>query len=123
MQTGPSARIPRMIAAGSKVSRMAKAISACAHIHATACVTDTAPEGMGRERVRATAPSMWRSVMSFQVQPAPRIRKAPMPQPAKIHASSHRACPSASMASVRPHQQGRSRSHVPMGRSARDSRR
>jgi len=83
----------------------------------------TWPDGIGREAVRATDPSMSRSVMSFQVQPAPRIRTAPTPQPAAIHRSCQPACPSDSMASVSPHQQGSSNSHVPMGRSARDSRR
>ena len=33
--------------------------------------------GIGRERVRSTLASRSRSVMSFQVQPAPRITKAP----------------------------------------------
>ena len=41
-------------------------------------MTVTWPDGIGRERVRSTLPSRSRSTMSFQVQPAPRIAKAPM---------------------------------------------
>ncbi len=66
---------------------MPKAISACRHIHSTAPVRVTWPEGSGRERVRATAASMSWSVRSFQVQPAPRISMAPMPQASAIQAS------------------------------------
>jgi formate hydrogenlyase subunit 3/multisubunit Na+/H+ antiporter MnhD subunit len=85
---------------------------------------DVCPEGSGRERVRATAASMSRSVRSFQVQPAPRIRKAPSVQPAAIQRSKGRKpAGSARAARARPHQQGMSRSQVPMGRSARERRR
>ena len=73
------------MAAGLKVSRMPNASSACAQIHRIAAATLTCPAGMGRAAVRATEPSIPRSVMSFQVQPAPRMRNAPMAQPAKIH--------------------------------------
>ena len=37
----------------------------------------TWPDGIGRERVRSTCASRSRSTMSFQVQPAPRMAKAP----------------------------------------------
>ena len=79
------------------------------------------PEGIGRERVRLTLASISRSVMSFHVQPAPRIRIAPSAQAMTIHRSRH-AGASAIIASPTPHQQGSSSSHVPIGRSARDSR-
>src|ERR1700744_2616064 len=51
--------------------------SACATRKASACFTLTCPAGIGRERVRSTLASRSRSVMSFQVQPAPRMAKAP----------------------------------------------
>ena len=89
----------------------------------SACFAVTWPEGIGRDAVRATLPSKSRSVMSFHVQPAPRIRKAPMPQPRMIQASKRLACPVENMASSVPQTHGRYSSHVPMGRSARLSRR
>src|SRR5438874_952431 len=52
--------------------------SACSTRKTTAAVTLTCPEGIGRERVRSTRPSMSRSTRSFQVQPAPRITMAPI---------------------------------------------
>ena len=67
--------------ARGKLRRIAKATSACATIQAAACRGVTCPDGSGRERVRATRASMSRSVRSFQVQPAPRIRTAPSAQP------------------------------------------
>ena len=111
------------MAAVLKVSRIARATSAWASIQAAACVGETCPEGIGRERVRSTAASILRSVMSFQVQPAPRIRKAPSALATKIHRSLSPARPSHSIASASPIQQGSSKSQVPMGRSARDRRR
>ena len=111
------------MAAWLKLSKMAKASRHCASIQAAACLVLTCPDGMGRERVRSTAPSKSRSVISFQVQPAPRISQAPKPQAMKIHRSPQRGCPSAKMARAKPHQQGNSNNHVPMGRSARDRRR
>ena len=52
---------------------------------------------------------------------APRISIAPIPQATAIQRSCH-AGRSAIIASPIPHQQGKSSSHVPMGRSARDRR-
>jgi hypothetical protein len=57
----------------------------------SACRGVTCPEGIGRDFVRATAASKSRSVMSFHVQPAPRIRKAPMAQPTTIQRSKSRS--------------------------------
>ena len=68
---------------------MQNAISACAHIQTSAPFTLTCPEGIGRERVRSTLPSKSLSLTSFQVQPAPRMSQAPMPQPAAIQRSCH----------------------------------
>ena len=60
--------------------------------------------------------------MSFQVQPAPRISQAPAAEAASTQAA--RALqPTVAAASNAPHQQGSSSSQVPIGRSARDSRR
>ncbi len=87
-----------------------------------ACGTVTWPEGIGRDRVRATSASMSRSVMSFQVQPAPRITKAPIAMAGNSHRSTQRH-PESTIASVIPHQHGISKSQVPIGRSARASRR
>jgi hypothetical protein len=102
------------------VSRMQKARSDWITSHAKACCAVTCPDGIGRDLVRATAASKSRSVMSFQVQPAPRIRKAPMAQPRTIQRSKRfRPAGSAAAASITPHQHGSRRSHVPMGRSAR----
>ena len=55
-------------------------VSACTTIQPSAPFTVPCPEGRGRDRVRATWASMSRSVMSFQVHPAPRMTKAPMAQ-------------------------------------------
>ena len=52
--------------------------SACATRKTPAACTLTCPDGIGRERVRSTMASRSRSTMSFQVQPAPRMAKAPM---------------------------------------------
>ena len=116
--------MPSAMASGGKLSRIRKAASAWATIQTSAWRGVTWREGSGRERVRATAASISRSVRSFQVQPAPRIRRAPIAQPAAIQRSKGRnpAGP-ASAASASPHQQGMSRSQVPIGRSARERRR
>ncbi len=99
---------------------MQKARSDCATAQSSAWRAVTCPEGMGRDRVRATAPSKSRSVISFHVQPAPRISTAPIAQPATIHRSkSLGPAGSAAAASITPHQQGSRRSQVPMGLSAR----
>ena len=79
--------IPHVIAAALKLNRMQAASATCAPIQITADFTDTCPEGIGRDLVRSTAPSNLRSVISFHVQPAPRIKKAPSPHPTKIHKS------------------------------------
>ena len=60
-------------------------ISACAARNTAAAFTLTWPDGIGRERVRATLASRSRSRMSFQVQPAPRITKAPTKNSATCH--------------------------------------
>ncbi len=110
------------MANGLNVTRIISPTSDSATMKAPACQTLTWPEGIGRERVRATSASMRWSVMSFQVQPAPRITKAPMAKAANSQRSIQRQ-PSAMIASVSPHQQGISKSQVPIGRSARISRR
>ncbi len=60
--------------------------------------------------------------MSFQVQPAPRMAKAPMKNSTSSHgsAATSRAIPAASAAD---HQHGSSSSHEPIGRSKRARRR
>jgi hypothetical protein len=79
------------------------------------------PLGIGRQAVRATRASKSRSARSLTVQPAPRMTSAPA---AKSRASQRSgACPVAAAASARLHQQGSSRSQVPIGRSKRTSRR
>src|ERR1700692_271818 len=86
-----------------------------------ACGTLTWPAGIGRDRVRSTSASRSRSVMSFQVQPAPRMAKAPTKNSARIRGSRPMswATPAASAAD---HQHGISSSHDPIGRSRRESR-
>ena len=85
-------------------------------------MTLTCPAGIGRERVRSTLASRSRSVISFQVQPAPRMTKAPTKNNAMFNGSGRRsrAVPAASAAD---HQQGINSSHDPIGRSRRESRR
>ncbi len=82
----------------------------------------TCPDGIGRDRVRSTLPSRSRSVMSFQVQPAPRMTKAPTKNSATSHGSVRRS-PAMPQASAADHQQGIRRSQDPIGRSKRESRR
>ncbi len=56
------------------------------------------------------------------MQPAPRITMAPMAQAGNSHRSAQRQ-PLSMTPSVIPHQHGISNSQVPIGRSARASRR
>src|SRR6267154_3028189 len=83
-----------------------------------ACGTLTCPAGIGRERVRSTNASRSRSVMSFQVQPAPRMANAPMKNSAMMRGN----CPMSPAASAADHQHGISSSQDPIGRSRRESR-
>ena len=85
-------------------------------------VTLTWPEGIGRERVRATCASRSRSTMSFQVQPQPRITKAPTKNSSTCQGTGS-AAPAAMAASPADHQHGISNSQAPIGRSKRASRR
>ena len=94
---------------------------ACASMNMVACATVTCFDGIGRERVRSTSPSRSRSTRSFQVQPAPRIAKAPMKKRTMCHALGK--WPSRMPASPTDHQHGTSRSHEPIGRSSRARRR
>ncbi len=59
--------------------------------------------------------------MSFQVQPAPRITKAPMKN-STIVSGSDAMWPEIPAASAADHQHGISNSHEPIGRSKRESR-
>ena len=56
-----------------KETNTPKPTDICKPNHPTACGVVTSPLGNGRVLVRATEPSMSRSRMSFNVQPAPRI--------------------------------------------------
>ncbi len=69
----------------------AKPTSACNTRKTAAETTLTWPEGIGRERVRSTLASRSRSTMSFQVQPAPRMAKAPMKNRHEVHEIGTRA--------------------------------
>ena len=82
----------------------------------------TWPDGSGRLRVRSTRPSRSRSIRSFQAEPAPRMTIAPI-QNSTRWTGSGKGRPEAIAASAADHQQGRSRSHQPMGRSNRAIRR
>ena len=107
-----------------KVNKMPKAISICTISQTAACLLVTCLDGRGRDLVRATSASNFTSEMSFHVQPAPRIRKAPMAQPKAIHISVRLPpAESAATANPNPHQHGISNNQVPAGRSARDRRR
>ena len=92
-------------------------------IQITAPRTVTWPDGIGRERVLATAASNSRSVMSFHVHPAPRMSQAPIAHPMPIQRWVRVNAPVDKAATVKLHQHGISKSHVPIGRSARLSRR
>ena len=83
-------------------------------------MTETWPAGIGRERVRSTLASRSRSVMSFQVQPAPRIANAPMKNKTTV-SGKDRNWPDTPAASAADHQHGISSSHDPIGRSSRES--
>ena len=117
-----SEAMPVMIAKRLNCSSTASPISACSTRKTSACDTLTWPAGIGRDRVRSTLASRSRSVMSFQVQPAPRITKAPMKNSTTTNANwlTSRATPAASAAD---HQHGISSSQDPIGRSKRASRR
>ncbi|MGY4329748.1 hypothetical protein ACVWWG_004165 [Bradyrhizobium sp. LB7.2] len=97
-------------------------ISACATMKASACFALTWPDGSGRERVRSTLSSRSRSVMSFQVQPAPRITKAPTKNRTMVSGRRPTSC-AMPAASAADHQHGINRSQEPIGRSKRDKRR
>ena len=117
-----SEAIPVMIAKRLNCSSTASPISACSTSHTRACGTLTWPAGIGRDRVRSTLSSRSRSVMSFQVHPAPRMTKAPMKNSTMTSHNplTSRATPAASAAD---HQHGINSSHEPIGRSKRERRR
>ncbi len=69
--------MPVQIVKALNCSSTARPTSACATRKPAAAWTLTCPDGIGRERVRSTLASRSRSTMSFQVQPAPRMAKAP----------------------------------------------
>jgi len=96
-------------------------IRACRTRKASACLTLTWPAGIGRERVRSTLASRSRSVMSFQVQPAPRMTKAPMKN-STITSGNDETSRAIAAASAADHQHGISSSQEPIGRSKRESR-
>ena len=73
-----SEAMPVMTAKRLNCSSTSSPISASRTRKANACFTLTCPAGSGRDRVRSTLASRSRSVMSFQVHPAPRMTKAPM---------------------------------------------
>ena len=76
-----------------ELSSTASPINACSTRKTAAAGTLTCPEAIGRERVRSTRRSRSRSTMSFQVQPAPRIAKAPTKNSKTCHASTSRLRP------------------------------
>src|SRR3981189_23880 len=116
-----SEAIPHPIAKRLNCSSTARPTSACSTRNTTACGTLTCPAGIGRERVRSTNASRSRSVMSFQVQPAPRMANAPMKNSAMMTGNWLQSwmTPAASAAD---HQHGISSSQDPIGRSRRESR-
>ena len=97
-----------------------KPTSACSSMKTVACATVTWPEGIGRERVRSTSPSRLRSTRSFQVQPAPRMAKAPMKNSTMCQRLGN--CSTRMPARPTDHQHGISSSQDPIGRSRRASR-
>ena len=117
-----SEAMPVITAKRLNCSSTASPIRACSTRNAKACDALTWPAGIGRDRVRSTLASRSRSVMSFQVQPAPRITKAPMKNSTTTHASRLISCATPA-ASAADHQHGISSSHDPIGRSRRESRR
>src|SRR5947209_5034985 len=114
--------MPVIIATRLNWSRTASPISACATRKTNACRTLTWPAGIGRDLVLSTLASRSRSVMSFQVQPAPRMTKAPTKNRATMRGNGpiSWATPAARAAD---HQHGNSNSQEPIGRSRRESRR
>ena len=92
----PATATPSAIAAALKVSRMHEGEQRLRHHPDQRLLrTLTCPDGIGRDRGARHRPSMSRSVMSFQVQPAPRISNAPIAQPdARSRDRSSRAGPS-----------------------------
>src|SRR5258708_39163257 len=86
-----------------------------------ACGTLTCPAGIGRERVRSTNASRSRSVMSFQVQPAPRMANAPMKNSAMMRGNWPMLLMTPA-ASAADHRHGSGSSQDPIGRSGRESR-
>src|SRR6202047_2620235 len=113
--------MPVMTAKRLNCSSTASPINACATRNASACGTLTCPAGIGRDRVRSTLASRSRSVMSFQVQPAPRMAKAPTKNSAMTRGNRPMLLAMAA-ASAADHQHGISNSQNPIGRSRRASR-
>ncbi len=62
----PSTRMPSRIAVRGRENSTAAPIASCTTMKSAACVTVTAPLGIGRVRVRATCASNSRSAMSLQ---------------------------------------------------------
>src|SRR6266567_1152585 len=116
-----SEAMPVMIAKRLNWSSTASPINACTTRNAAACGTLTCPAGIGRERVRSTSASRSRSVMSFQVQPAPRMANAPMKNSAMMRGNWPMSLMTPA-ASAADHQHGISSSQDPIGRSRRESR-
>ena len=114
--------MPVKIAKRLNCSSTASPISACATRNTNACATLTCPAGIGRERVRSTLASRSRSVMSFQVQPAPRIDESADEEQRHV-SGSDLTWPDMPAASAADHQHGINNSHDPIGRSRRESRR
>ena len=77
MATSTSEAMARNTVKRLNWNRMTEATSAWPTRKASASRAVTWPDGIGRERVRATFMSMSRSTMSLKVQPAPRINSAP----------------------------------------------
>src|SRR6201985_3713977 len=115
-----SEAIPVSTAKRLNCSSTISPISACSTRTAPACATLTCPAGIGRERVRSTCASRSRSVMSFQVQPAPRMAKAPMKNSTMSRGSARRSF-ARPAASATDHQHGIKSSQEPIGRSSRAS--
>src|SRR5579863_3524751 len=121
MATMASEAIPVATAKRLNCNSTARPIKACATRKTSACGTLTCPAGIGRDFVRSTLASRSRSVMSFQVQPAPRMAKAPRKNNAMTSGSRLRLCVSPAASAV-DHQHGNSSSQDPIGRSRRASR-
>lgn len=85
-----------------------------------ACICVMCPAASGRLAVRITRASISRSIMSLNVQPAPRMTNAPRPNSA-ICEMGGKIVPW-SLASKRPQRHGKNKSQVPIGRSSRAKR-